>query len=98
MISRIRIDAFGASAADVEHALMAAYARFNEVLELDASPGEQVIERQLEEPYGTRHAFNGRMTLHPDVQEAAPQRKHIERGNPNTTFYWTPEGGTQKAA
>lgn len=79
MISRIRIDAFGASAADVEHALFTAYAHFNEVLELNAEPGEQVIERDLPEPFGTRHAFKGRMILHPDVQEAAAQRKHVER-------------------
>lgn len=77
MISRIRIDAFGPTAAAVEHALFAAYARFNDVLELDAMPGEQVIERELAEPHGTRHAFKGRMILHPDVQENAPQRKHV---------------------
>ncbi len=79
MISRIRIEAFGPSAAEVEHALLVAYAHFNEVLELDAMPGEQVIERDVAAPHGTRHAFSGRMILHPDVQENAAQRKHVVR-------------------
>jgi hypothetical protein len=94
MISRIRIDAFGASAADVEHSLFVAYAHFNDALELNAMPGEQVIERDLVEPHGTRHAFKGRMILHPDTQEAAAQRKHVERISPAFTLTDAPAGVT----
>jgi hypothetical protein len=73
MISRIRIDGFGHSASEVETWLWAAASRMNDDLQLDASFGEQVIERDLPEPHGSRHAFRGRLTLHPNTAENARQ-------------------------
>lgn len=76
MISRIRLEAFGVSAAAVEHTLHQAANSIDE--HVFGSPafswrGEQVIERAMEEPEGSRHAFHGRLLLHPDTAEAVAE-------------------------
>lgn len=72
MVTRVRIEAMGASAAEVE-AHMNAVAdlldgRFNWI----ASRGEQIIKRELGEPDG-HTAFSGRLTLHPNVADDSGQ-------------------------
>lgn len=74
MVSRIRLDAFGETAAAVEQALNTAAHKINEALEADAAlDGDMVIERSSAEPYGTRHAYRGRLSIHPDTQETLAQ-------------------------
>lgn len=48
MISRIRIEAFGRSAAEVEHTLFVASRVLDAALDLDSRNGETVIERIME--------------------------------------------------
>jgi hypothetical protein len=72
MVTRVRIDADGASAAEVERVLLAVAAALEERYSWLASGGEQVIERQLAEPGGFT-AFHGRLTLHPNVASDSGQ-------------------------
>lgn len=83
MISRIRVEAFGATAAEVEATLQAAarviYRSFDDTLP-EAEPawpadGETHIERDLAEPLGTATAWKGRMLLHLNVADDARQRE-----------------------
>jgi hypothetical protein len=71
MISRIRIDAYGRTASDVEAQLLDfATACDEKVGASSCAYGEMVIERQLEEPYGSDFAFKGRQLLHPSIGES----------------------------
>lgn len=83
MISRIRFDAFGSTAAEVENWLRAAASQTNHDLALQSSFGEQVIERSLAEPEGSRFAFKGRLILHPNTAEDAPQKHEAVATNFN---------------
>ena len=67
MISRIRIEAFGPSAADVEAQLQHAAQVADDGLKLDALQGEQVIERDCSAPADSHYSFKGRLILHPNV-------------------------------
>lgn len=74
MISRIRLEAFGATATDVERDLLGLAAKVSKLnvngnTPSDLMPGEQVIQRELNEPDGCRTAFSGRLILHPNVAE-----------------------------
>jgi hypothetical protein len=75
MISRVRLEAFGPTASAVDAVLIEAARRIDEAVFLDAVRGEQVIERVFEEPDGSRHAFKGRLLLHPNVADDARQRQ-----------------------
>lgn len=96
MISRIRIEAFGHTAAEVENWLTALASRVNFDFGLQSSFGEQVIQRNVGEPEGTRLAFNGRLILHPNVAEDAPQRHAIVGVTGDQNYRWTPERGTER--
>lgn len=68
LIARIRIDAYGSTAGETELMLL------NFATECDKATGrptcaygEQVIERNMDEPYGSTFAFKGRLILHPDL-------------------------------
>lgn len=101
MISRIRIEAYAPSAAEVEATLKAAYALIVQTLEpgsrvsgsIEAEPDdEMVIERDLVEPFGSITAFKGRMRLLLNVANDGGQvgvlRSH---GVDVTTHYWSGE-------
>lgn len=73
MVTRVRIDAEGASATEVEATLFAVADSLDATYRWHASRGEQVIERQLAEPPGFT-AYRGRLTLHPNVASDSGQR------------------------
>lgn len=98
MISRIRIEAFGASAAEVEATLHAAasviYRSFDDTVpdagEKLIPDGEQHIERDLVEPAGTVDAWKGRMLLHLNVASDSRQIGVLEAmGVEVSKFAWT---------
>lgn len=71
MISRIRIDAYGSTASNVEEQLLDFAVKCDQATgATECSYGEMVIERQLTEEYGTAFAFKGRQTLHPSIGAA----------------------------
>jgi hypothetical protein len=64
VISRIRIEAYGASAGDVETQLLEfAMACAEKVGAGEIANGEMVIERNLDEPAGSELAFKGRQVV-----------------------------------
>lgn len=67
MISRIRLEAFGATADEVERTLYPHAEEIEKLLGRPVSYGQCVIERKLDEPSGSRFAFEGRLILHPDI-------------------------------
>lgn len=89
MVTRVRIEARGASAAEVEAVLHAAAAAFAEELGEDTAHGEQFIEREMAEPAGYT-AFSGRLILHPNVASDAPQVEALRRRGVDVTCpRWT---------
>ena len=90
MLTRVRLEADGCSATEVEAILHAAADVLDEALNLQAIAGEQIIQREMGEPMG-RTAFTGRLVLHPNVADDAGQVAAIrDRGVPLTTFAATP--------
>jgi hypothetical protein len=82
MITRVRLEACGPSAARVEKALVLAAQAIDGQLHLQAlMDGESVIERQVEEPFGGDFAWRGRLVLHANVAEDAKQRGLYDDGN-----------------
>jgi hypothetical protein len=82
MISRIRIDGSGESAADVEAGLHDAADRVEAAFAPHAvKRGEQVIERDLEEPDGS-FAFIGRLLLYLPM----PSRVRITDSSGSASF------------
>lgn len=78
MISRIRIEAYGRAASDVEHQLLAFGEKCDVALNVvSCASGEMVIERQLAEPYGSEFGFKGRYTLYPDIGTAPSIPGHV---------------------
>jgi len=68
MISRVRFEAYGPTAASVEQQLLEfASACDSAIGAAETNYGEMVIERQLTEAYGSDYAFKGRQTLHPSI-------------------------------
>lgn len=67
MISRIRLDAYGKTADEVERTLYPHADEIERILNVFVSRGECVIERQMKEPDDSIYAFSGRLTLHPDT-------------------------------
>lgn len=66
MISRVRLDAYGSCAGAVEKSLVNAADSLDcNLFSQPAGRGQQVIERVLEEPDGSKFAFRGRLLLHP---------------------------------
>ena len=75
VITRIRIDAHAASAAEVELILGRAAGTINRKLMLEASEaGELVIERDVGNP-DSELSFHGRLLLHANVAVDAEQRQ-----------------------
>lgn len=66
MISRIRMDAYGRSPADVADTLYPHADLIEEMLGVSVGRGEFVVERNLAEPDGV-FAFKGRLILHPSL-------------------------------
>lgn len=77
LLSRLRLEAFGDSAAAVEWTLKRAARTIEETLDLEGCSGEQVIERDVGEPDGD-FAYKGRLIYHPNVADDAKQRKHLD--------------------
>lgn len=69
MISRVRLEAYGTTADEVERTLYPHADQIEELLNVQCSFGECVIERQLEEPDDCVYAFKGRLVIHPDTSE-----------------------------
>lgn len=74
MISRIRIEAYGHSADEVERTLYPHADLFEHVLGVSVNRGECVIERAQDYPDDSVFAFKGRLVLHPDIGEGAQMR------------------------
>lgn len=90
MVTRVRIDADGATATEVEAVLRAVAEALEERYTWLAPLGEQVIERQLAEPEGATTAFRGRLTLHPNVASDSGQVEALAaQGVQVTRPYWT---------
>lgn len=87
MIFRVRVEAYGYSAADCENSLRKAADAMDVHLGLEASRGQQVIEKDAAEPEGSLFHFKGRLILHPNVSDTAAQHYHPNMGG-------KPEGGT----
>jgi hypothetical protein len=72
-IAHIRLRAYGETA-DVCSRVMHDHAvLIEEMLGVYVTRGEEVIERSLAEPSGSLFAYEGRLTLHPDIQDEAKQ-------------------------
>lgn len=68
MISRVRFEAYGPTAAEVEKQLLEFASVCDSAISVESvAYGEMVIERQLTEAYGSEYAFKGRQTLHPSI-------------------------------
>ena len=98
MISRIRLDAFGESPQAVASTFEIMVAVLQALPINDHAdpvmPGECVIERDLNEPDDTRHAWKGRLVLHPNVapHDAGERGRGID--NPGEMVSPTPPQGT----
>lgn len=77
MLSRIRLDAYGGSADEVERTLYPHAAEMERLLGVSVSRGECVIERQVDEPEDGPFAFRGRLLLHPDISPAHGREKRV---------------------
>lgn len=67
-VGRVRIDAFGESASEVEATLLEYAGRCDAATQAsEVTYGECVIERNLEEQYGAPYSWRGRMILHPTI-------------------------------
>lgn len=80
-LTRVRLEADGHNAAEVEACLHKAATELEGHLQLESSWGEQVIERDVAEPMG-HTAFRGRMILHPNVADDARQRRVLDPRTP----------------
>ncbi len=90
MVTRVRIDAEGATAGEVEAIFHAVAEALEERYGWLAAPGEMVIERQLAEPIGSHTTFSGRTTLHPNVASDSKQVEALEKqGVEITRPYWS---------
>jgi hypothetical protein len=69
MISRIRIEAFGTTPNEVADTLHPHADLIEQMLGISVGRGEEVIERDTNEPFGSRFAYKGRLNLHPDISE-----------------------------
>lgn len=68
VIARVRIDAYGTSAAEIEATLLEYATRCDMATERPSvSYGQCVIERNLEEQWGADYSWKGRLVLHPDI-------------------------------
>lgn len=72
VVNRVRIEASGPSVGAVSVALYEAARRMAGLngFEHDPARGQEVYERNLEEPDDSRWAYSGRLILHPVVAEA----------------------------
>ncbi len=80
MVFRVRVEAYGYSAADCENSLRKAADAMDVHLGLEATRGEQVIEKDSGEPEGSLFHFKGRLILHPNVADSALQLRHPNMG------------------
>lgn len=89
MVTRVRIEAEGASASEVEAILYATADALEERFTWLASRGEQVIQREVAEPDGFS-AFTGRLILHPNVASDSGQVEALAKmGVKVTVPKWT---------
>lgn len=67
-IARVRIDAYGESASEVEATLLEYASRCDAAMQAsECAYGECVIERNLEEQWGETYSWRGRLILHPTI-------------------------------
>jgi hypothetical protein len=67
-VARVRVDAFGESAAEVEVTLLAYGGRCDAASQAsECQYGECVIERNLEEQWGATYSWRGRLILTPSI-------------------------------
>ena len=90
MITRIRVEADGASAREVEEHLHAVANYLEPLLGGSMARGDQHIQQENGEPNGSRFAFQGRMTLHPDTSSDAPQIASLLERKVSVTVDKTP--------
>ena len=70
-VARVRIDAYGESAAEVEATLLEMAKRCDAATQAsECSYGECVIERNLEEQWGATYSWRGRILLHSTIGTA----------------------------
>lgn len=77
-LTRVRLEAQGPSAAEVEAALVSAACEINERLSLESGFGEQFTQREMGEPEGDT-AFSGRLVMHPNVATDAAQHDRLRQ-------------------
>lgn len=79
LISRVRLDAFGRSAAEVEATLLDYATRSDMAAERQSCAyGECVIERNLLEEWGDSYSWKGRFVLHPDIGQVTSSERAKE--------------------
>lgn len=67
-VARVRIDAYGKSASEIEATLLQFAERCDAASQANGcSYGECVIERNLEEQWGESYSWRGRLVLHPNI-------------------------------
>lgn len=67
-IARVRIDAYGESAGEVEATLLEYASRCDAASQAsEVAYGECVIERNLDEEWGKTYSWRGRLILHPTI-------------------------------
>lgn len=87
MVTRVRIEAQGGSASEVEATLLLVAATLDSIYDWNAGRGEQVIERQVVEPEGPTAHF-GRLILHPNVANDSGQVKFLEDNGVKVTKHY----------
>jgi hypothetical protein len=68
MLTRIRLDALGYTAEEVERTLYPHADKIEKLIGRGISRGECVIERDVVEPDDSKFAWKGRLVLHVDIQ------------------------------
>lgn len=65
-VARVRIDAYGPSAGDVEWRLLDAASKIDSAIQsFETEYGQCVVERNLEEEWGAAYSWRGRLTIKP---------------------------------
>lgn len=78
-VSRVRIDVFGRTAAEVESTLLQFGGRCDSASEAHGCAyGECVIERNLQEEWGDYYSWKGRLVLHPNIGEMTASERAKE--------------------
>jgi hypothetical protein len=76
LVSRVRVDAFGRSASEVESTLLEYGKRCDmAAVRPSCSYGECVIERNLNEEWGAEYSWKGRLVIHPDIGQVTSSER-----------------------